>query len=226
MERSKQTSHFRLLDLPLEIRREIYYCCLPRGRLVILPSTADGKPQFSYPQQPSDQQISGHRNNILLLSKQVSEECLDILYGENRFRLSFSATVHYAPRTIQETTEPHLITQHISPENRNRIRFLVILALPTAWRQDMAICTGLKSVPEKLNCFHIFTRKRQATGDDTEQVILERFHQFVEFMCSRITPQATVRLSDFVSKNGKPRGGMRLSIVSASNSPSVSYYAV
>ena len=57
-------------------------------------------------------------------------------------------------------------------------------------------------------------------------MIVERFHQFVEFMCSRITPRATVQLSDFVSKNGKPRGGMRLSIVSASNSPSVSYYAV
>ena len=75
-----------LLDLPLELRREIYRYCLVREA----PIRASGKVY-------SEKHFTngGHRvkrMSLLLVNKQINVEALDILYGENYFLISMTAT--------------------------------------------------------------------------------------------------------------------------------------
>lgn len=65
-----QGSKLNFLDLPLELRREVYHHYLPRRAYTSL-----------HIQDPLKRQ-SPDLIALLLVSKQVSEEALDILYGE------------------------------------------------------------------------------------------------------------------------------------------------
>ena len=82
-----------LLDLPFEIRLQIYCYCIPRKCIIGV-----SHPRFpiGWPlEQEGDTldfegdywNLNKNKNSLLLLSKQLSEECLDILYGENISKL-------------------------------------------------------------------------------------------------------------------------------------------
>jgi hypothetical protein len=58
------------------------------------------------------------RVNILRLSKQITEECLDILYGENTFRLCLNGGGEWAMR------------KNFTEKNRCRMRYLIVTANP------------------------------------------------------------------------------------------------
>lgn len=74
------------LDLPFEIRRMVYSFLIPQKRL-IRGST------FNFPLDYDDYDFfNPHRSrfNVLRLSRQINEEVLDILYGENLFQVSLN----------------------------------------------------------------------------------------------------------------------------------------
>jgi hypothetical protein len=59
-----------------------------------------------------------NKNSIFLLSKQISEEALDVLYGDNVFKLS-----------LREEGEYHF-KKNFTNRNRQRMRSLLLLARP------------------------------------------------------------------------------------------------
>ncbi|KAF2493097.1 hypothetical protein BU16DRAFT_71323 [Lophium mytilinum] len=70
-----------LFDLPLELRREIYRYCLVRESPVRVPE--DWRITRVY-------KVQDRKKNLLLVSKQVSAEAVEILYGENAFMFAVS----------------------------------------------------------------------------------------------------------------------------------------
>lgn len=114
-----------LPQLPFELRLQIYSFLIPR-REIIRADLAGVKPlgvKVSDTTPPtrllasSNEKEKSHnqgRCKVLQLSKQISEECLAILYGENTF-LVF----------CQEKGEYTLVS-HITEANRRRIRAVII----------------------------------------------------------------------------------------------------
>lgn len=65
-----------------------------------------------------DYNMKKNKNNIFLISKQISEESLNVLYGENTFNLSLS-----------EDGERYL-KKRFTESNRQRMRYLLLTAEP------------------------------------------------------------------------------------------------
>lgn len=112
------------LKLPLEIREEIYrYLLVPPG--------------------PSDQYLEciaffhlhtmhmERDTSILLVSRQISEEALDILYGENVFKLDVNE-------------DQDCFVTRFTVRNRLRIRHLLLVSRP--YRYDRGLLSGLEFV--------------------------------------------------------------------------------
>lgn len=107
----------RFLDLPYEIRHEIYYNCIP-CREQIYVTWVGGPPKAyywfgmgicSFQKTPVYSPVK-----VLQLSKQISEECLDILYGENIFSMELNGNGELDLR------------KNFTKENRYRVRRLAI----------------------------------------------------------------------------------------------------
>jgi hypothetical protein len=103
------------LQLPYELRRQIYCYCIPRQRRinVSLPSLP-----LVYLEDLEGSLEDDDWPNILRLSKQISEECLNILYGENIFHVDVNGGGEYSLRN------------NFTEENRRRMRYLIIIAQP------------------------------------------------------------------------------------------------
>jgi hypothetical protein len=117
-----------LLHLPIEIRLQIYYYCIPRKR--IIEATNPRFNQFSFVDPIPDlgsYNPNKNKNSIFLLSKQISEEALDVLYGDNVFKFSLDGEVEYH------------FQKNFTDRNRQRMRFLLLIAWP--W--------GFSYTPEK-----------------------------------------------------------------------------
>jgi len=92
---NSQTGPFHFMRLPFELRLQIYHYIIPTRQAVdvykpYFQAISDGKSKRFIPR--------GRRNNsnndnsiisIFCISKTISEETLDILYGENLFKLEF-----------------------------------------------------------------------------------------------------------------------------------------
>ncbi|KAF2261220.1 hypothetical protein CC78DRAFT_361330 [Lojkania enalia] len=134
--RSEQYSSPGFLCLPTELRLQIYYYIIPRERVIPVtspqfnkspsakwlhhtsePDESCDQPGFSYDSKPElscKPDYPTHcTTNVFLMSKQTSNEALDILYGDNVFRLEIDRDDYYFRTNF---TEP----------NRRRMRFLVI----------------------------------------------------------------------------------------------------
>ena len=87
-----------LLQLPFELRLQIYSYLIPQNRLVCVSSPTFRLPNhFSNDAQAwviyadtSKTDANKHNNSILILSKQISTEALGILYGNNIFKLELN----------------------------------------------------------------------------------------------------------------------------------------
>jgi hypothetical protein len=121
------------MGLPLEIRLQIYCDSIPRERLIDVsrPSfenwldTLDGK--LCTKQRAIAMEFGRHEhfwyprrklNSIFFVSRQISEEALDVLYGDNVFNVQLNAD-----------GENHLIN-NFTEANRRRMRRLLVTAEP------------------------------------------------------------------------------------------------
>jgi hypothetical protein len=140
-----------LLRLPIEIRLQIYYHCIPRKRIIEVVH-----PRF-VPQYPFDSEdgsdywdLNRNRNSIFRLSKQISEEALDVLYGDNIFKLYLHGEGE------------HQLMRNFSHRNRQRMRYLLLIAQPRSflytpenrveealWRSILPHLKGLRIVAEQ-----------------------------------------------------------------------------
>ncbi|KAF2684428.1 hypothetical protein K458DRAFT_388897 [Lentithecium fluviatile CBS 122367] len=107
-----------ILRLPIEIRLEVYYYCIPRKQVIDfedvqeemdLESDHDLEHGVVYDSDLEDGvvhesdlgtnfvdywNLNKNKNSIFLLSEQINEEALDVLYGENFFKLHLNGTSH------------------------------------------------------------------------------------------------------------------------------------
>ncbi|OGE47663.1 hypothetical protein PENARI_c039G01610 [Penicillium arizonense] len=102
------------LNLPYEIRRLVYSFLIPRKRVIRVTRS-----MFACGVEPLDNDYDFNPNrsrfNVLRLSRKISEETLDILYGENLFQVSLNGD--------GEGDLEHNFTER----NRRRIRFVLVL---------------------------------------------------------------------------------------------------
>ncbi|EPE34680.1 hypothetical protein GLAREA_10374 [Glarea lozoyensis ATCC 20868] len=119
--------------LPLEVRLQIYHYCIRHERLVDVSCPSLDNHQDTLDRKSRREQRDGimefgrhehfwlprtKSNTILLLSRQISEEALDVLYGDNIFKVQLNADG--GNRLINNFTEA----------NRRRMRRLLITAEP------------------------------------------------------------------------------------------------
>lgn len=81
MELKSSTPPIGFLGLPVEIRRLIYQYCLVRRDPFIIPDRFIGFERLS------QCRIRDQRNSLLLVSKMVGAEALEVLYGDNAFQI-------------------------------------------------------------------------------------------------------------------------------------------
>ncbi|KAE9989935.1 hypothetical protein EG327_002077 [Venturia inaequalis] len=93
------------LDLPLELRREIYHYCLPPKPFAVCVGLF--VPRYSLRSSPS--------TGLLSVSKQINDEALDILYGQAlcKFDLHLQKGPHFG--------------EYFSEENKQRVRRIRLL---------------------------------------------------------------------------------------------------
>lgn len=113
-----------LFTLPTEIRLKIFGFCVPRKCAIkvtsamyrpygVEPVVSTRDPSFDHDKFSNTSPLW---TNILHVSKQMSDECLDILYGENLFEV-------YLKRGAEAT-----LKKTFSKENLQRIRFILAIA--------------------------------------------------------------------------------------------------
>ncbi|CAG8892202.1 unnamed protein product [Penicillium egyptiacum] len=112
-----------LFTLPAEIRLKIFGFCVPR-KCAIKVSSTRYRPYGVEPlvstrdPSPEEDRFSNTRplwTNVLHVSKRMSDECLNILYGENLFEVYLNRG---AEATLKKT---------FSKQNIQRIRFMVAI---------------------------------------------------------------------------------------------------
>lgn len=89
---------------------------------------------------------SRYNNTVFLLSKQISDEALNVLYGENVFRF-------YLHDMGQEMME------NITEKNRARMRYLIVIATSWMARSDIPVEILLASIISYLRVLRIVARQ-------------------------------------------------------------------
>lgn len=144
------------LDLPFELRLEIYYYSIPtkfvinagNPRFPIFNSILDN--YYMYFMNPH-----AKNNNILLLSKQISNECLDILYGENFFKVQLNGGGEY------------YLKRNFTDKNRARMKNITVIAQPSGisypdslpnvqlWASTLPCLKTIRIIAEQPLCSHV-----------------------------------------------------------------------
>lgn len=109
-----------LLRLPLEIRLQIYRYCVFQNRSVEITRSLNDRSWHA----------NENKNSILFLSKQISEEALDILYGENVFKMHLNGGGEAA------------LKDNFTKANAQRMRYLLVVARP------MGVSYGPEDIPD------------------------------------------------------------------------------
>ena len=139
---SSRTPSVGFLDTPLEIRLQVYrYCLVDRTPVVVQYISVD-------PWQFSDAGICDKKKSLLLVSRQVGLEALDVLYGENFFQILLHGGGGY------------YLKQHFAKANIDRMRRMQFVMQPqgvdygrmldsTLWSPILANLTKLSIVAQQ-----------------------------------------------------------------------------
>ncbi|KAK2744810.1 hypothetical protein FQN57_004133 [Myotisia sp. PD_48] len=106
-----EMNRLSLLGLPAEMRLHIFRFLVPNKRLITVTRSTFG----GLTDRPHGEFI-GCKSSLLVLCKQISEECLGILYGENTFKM-----------VLHEKGQLYF-TRNITKENARRLRRLILIA--------------------------------------------------------------------------------------------------
>ena len=99
------------LDLPLELRLQIYRYCLVRNDTIDVD-------EFSYYYDSAE--VRDDKKSLLLVSKKIGSEALDVLYGDNVFQIALHGRAGY------------YLQHHFTEANRQKFRMIqVLLRRPT-----------------------------------------------------------------------------------------------
>lgn len=121
------------LDLPAEIRLQIYRVYIPRGRVVYNnASLARGGLDFIIYEDhalrtPRILSLLPFTTSLLAVCKQVSEECLDVLYGDNQFEIDLARGAQY------------LFRMAFTEQNIRRIKNVTVIARLAAAPPDLKL---------------------------------------------------------------------------------------
>ena len=106
-----QRSSTCFFNIPLEIRHQIYHYCLVRGSCITVN-------HHYYDSYYSSNWSVDKVKSLLLVSKKVSQEATDILYGSNIFRCILDGDGGYC------------LKQMFTEANRRKIRKLQVVMRP------------------------------------------------------------------------------------------------
>ncbi|KAK2873819.1 hypothetical protein FQN49_002043 [Arthroderma sp. PD_2] len=135
------SSTFRLLDLPLELRLRIYHYCFPCNVSFAYGAVMLKRHNVAYLTEEEmhiHEDWSNKQNALLRVSKDISEQCLDILYGGTTFGFDL------CPRGQQ------VMTTLLTPTNLRRIRILDTLANTRRETESESDYSLLKTPSENL----------------------------------------------------------------------------
>lgn len=178
-------------SLPAELRLEIYYYLIPRFDHAINVSYPKFENRFfreyneSISNNASDEEKANRLpwTKILLINKQISYECLDILYGKNSFQIE-----------MQDTGEADL-RANFTQENRQRMRYVTIGFLGTEGATfppgnslpDYDLWAGILPTVRELwivlvQPFRPFTPEQVGHEDFLVGELANRFDQYLEWL--------------------------------------------
>ncbi|KAK2873816.1 hypothetical protein FQN49_002040 [Arthroderma sp. PD_2] len=161
----------RFLNLPFEIRHEIYSHCIPYKSHFEEIRYFRARDSTSQPSRPANIK---NKNAILRVSKQISEECLNMLYGKNRFYITLNASRRC------------LVANRITAENRARIRDVVVIVRhlgPAYVRQTPVPADGLWSslLPGLRQLKIIAEQPAQSTHSPYDPALGEKIRSWVSW---------------------------------------------
>ena len=170
---SRQPTGF--LDLPLEIRREIYRYCLVRSNPVRVYN------RF----RSCGRDSRDKKRSLLLVSKEVGIEALDVLYGDTVFEVSLDGG---AGEHLQEG---------ITEANRRRIRVIQFLIQPLGIDYDrMLDSTIFPPLLANLKKLSIVAQHDASTDVEDEAEWIEWLEATLEFITCHLPDRCVVEVDD------------------------------
>lgn len=192
----QETKSINFLDLPLELRREIYHYCLPPKPIAFCVGNYFRRYNLR----------SAKPVGLLFVSKQVNEEALDILYGEPLFK--YDLNMHKGAN----------FREYFSDANIQRIRKLRILldndndsdVVPTSpvdfhslekYTLDAGIDPSILARLTKLEIVAELPRRSgeyhsQWNFEDEQRKWLKWFEDLIKYIAGEISPTLSVEVDD------------------------------
>lgn len=176
-----------LLDIPLEIRRQIYQYCLVRRDPVILPI-------FIYEDTLSESGIRDAKNSLLLVSKKVGFEALEVLYRDNVFQID----LHDEGRTC--------LKRNFTEANMQKIRKIQFVMRPpstisyrhkldsTLWSPILGRLTRLSVVAKQPLVVRIYIN--EPSLEQTIEGWIEWLRTTLQYIASQLSNSCIVEVDD------------------------------
>lgn len=185
--REREDNITNFLDLPLELRREIYHYCLPPKPYAVCVGLF--VPRYSL--------RSSNSIGLLSVSKQVNNEALDILYGEAlcKYDLYLQKGAHFG--------------EYFSDENKQRVRKIrILLDIDIDWETSPdgnRSVAGLEdSILARLTKLEIVAAlprpSKRYPGAERVRAARERwlkgFEELIEYIARATSPTLVVEVDD------------------------------
>ncbi|QDS76259.1 hypothetical protein FKW77_001492 [Venturia effusa] len=175
------------LDLPLELRREIYHYCLPPKPYAVCVGLF--VPRYSL--------RSSHAIGLLSASKQLNHEALDILYGEALCKYDF------------HMQKGAYFGEYFSDENRRRVRKIRVLLDVDVDNEANSTSTQLVAgfedpVLARMTKIEIVAALPRLSGrypnmdqvDVAQEIWLGRFEELIRCIARATSPTLIIEIDD------------------------------